>query len=401
MPLQVRHRFLARKSALVRGIVLVPLLAATLAPLPLPVHAQEAAPPHTSRTKLFTILGAVLGGVAGLAVAKGSQSSNRHGCLGVPCVFVGSVVIGAGIGFAIGHESDRQYVSRFRGVASLHPASTNADLEGDPTALAADDRSIAVGGSVGVQVLDAAGAMQSAFLRARGLSGISTVGLSPNGWLAVGSPEGLYMFPPQAGPGALVRAGSVAAIVSGPEHVYVAVNDRIEIVPLADDTTRDWPGVTLESRVHALALDSARSLLWATTDRDLIAFRASGDSLTRVGATPLDAVGLSMALAGDTIAIALGERGIRLFDATNAAAPHVVASWSIAHFAYDVSLDAHRLFVAAGPEGVYVIDIGTSPLRTIGLARSLGFATALASRRGYTYILDRRSVVLRRVLSDF
>jgi hypothetical protein len=367
----------------------------------LPVHAQEAAPPHTSRTRIFTILGAVLGGLAGLAVAKGSQSSNRHGCLGVPCISLGSVAIGAGIGFAIGHESDRQYASRFRGVASLRPASTNADLEGDPVALAADDRSIAVGGSVGVQVLDAGGAMQSAFLRARGLNGISTVGLAPNGWLAVGSPEGLYMFPPSAGPGALIRAGHVAAIAGAARHVYVAVNDRIEIAPLSDDTTATWPGVTVASPVHALAVDSARSLLWATTDRELIAFRTSGDTLVRLGAAPLESVGLRLAQSGDTIAVALGEHGVQVFDVSDPVTPRATASWTIAHFAYDVAIDKQRLFVAAGPEGVYVVDLHSTPMHTIGLARGMGFATALASRRGYTYILDRRSVVLRRVLSDF
>jgi len=35
------------------------------------------------------------------------------------------------------------------------------------------------------------------------------------------------------------------------------------------------------------------------------------------------------------------------------------------------------------------------------VARGLGFATALASDRGYTYILDRRTNSLRRILSRF
>ncbi len=402
MLLPIRQRFIATTSAFTRGVVLLPLVAATLTPsLAVPLRAQDAPPHHTSRTKIFTILGAVLGGVAGLAVSKGSQANGRHGCLGAPCVFVGSILIGAGVGFAFGHESDRAYFSHFRGVAPLHPFSTNAALEGDPVALAADDTSIVVGGSEGVQVFNVTGSLEAALLRARGLNGITTVGLSPNGWLAVGSPAGLYMFPPRAGPGALVRSGSVADVVSGPRHVYVAVNDRIEIAPLADDTTRDWPGVTVESPVHGLALDSARSLLWATTDRDLIAFRVGADSLIRVGAAPLDAVGLRIALCGDTIAVALGEHGVRVFDVSNPAAPRVIASWAIAHFAYDVAIDKQRLFVAAGPEGVYVVDMRGSPMHTIGLAREMGFATALASRRGYTYILDRRNVVLRRVLSDF
>ncbi len=399
----------AAKIARVRRLSLTfavcsPFLGSVLQPLAAtPVFAQEAGHPahRTSRSLIFTVIGAVVGGAVGLAVSKGSGSSGRHGCLGVPCVFAGSVVIGAGVGFALGHGMDRTYYSRYRGVAPIRLASVDAALEGVPTSLTAGDSAVAVGGSNGVEVFGA-DAMQTGVLRARGLNGVSAVALAPpSGWLAVGSPAGLYMFPPHEGPGALVRVGDVAAIAGGAKHVYVAVNDRIEIAPLANDSTATWPGTTVQSPVHALAVDSARSLLWATTDRGLIAFRPDGDSLVRVGSTPLDAVGLRMAFAHDTIAVALGERGVRLFDVSDPAAPRAVASWTIAHFVYDVAIDEERLFVAAGPEGVYVIDLSTSPMRTIGLARSMGFATALASRRGYTYILDRRGVVLRRVLSDF
>lgn len=379
------------------------LILGTIEPVSTRLPAQtDVAPQRTSRTKIFTIVGAVLGSLAGLAVRSGSASKGGHGCLGVPCVVIGSTAIGAGIGYAVGHESDRTYNSRFRGVAPLRLSSVNAELEGDPLALSAGDELVAVGGSAGVELFPEDGPMTTASLRARGINSIMVVALArPTGWLAVGSPAGLYMFPPQVGSGALVRPGDVAAIVGGMGHIYVAVDDRIEIVPLSDDTTRTWPGITVTSPVHALEIDSARSVVWATTDHDLIAFRMDGDSLARIGAAPLESVGLRLAQSGDTIAVALGERGVRLFDVRDPAAPRAIASWTIAHFAYDVAIDKQRLFVAAGPEGVYVIDLTSSPMRTIGLARDMGFATALASHRGYTYILDRRSVVLRRVLSDF
>jgi hypothetical protein len=400
-PGAVRQRGSLCRRALIAILIalsLQPSWAATLAAQ----VADAAAPQRTSRTKLYTILGAVLGGVVGLAVRSGGGSKGGHGCVGVPCVMIGSTLIGAGIGFAVGHESDRSYNTRYRGVQPLRLTSLNAALDGDPVALAAGDSLIAVGGTVGVQTFPELGPMQTPSLRARGINGITAVALAPpNGWLAVGSPAGLYMFPPSAGPGALIRAGDVAAIAGAARHVYVAVNDRIEIAPLSDDTTATWPGVTVASPVHALAVDSARSLLWATTDRELIAFRTTGDTLVRLGAAPLESVGLRMAQSGDTIAVALGEHGVRVFDVSEPMTPRAIASWTIAHFAYDVAIDKQRLFVAAGPEGVYVVDLHSTPMHTIGLARGMGFATALASRRGYTYILDRRSVVLRRVLSDF
>ncbi len=115
----------------------------------------------------------------------------------------------------------------------------------------------------------------------------------------------------------------------------------------------------------------------------------------------LTGAGRALAITHDTAIVALGERGIQLFDTSDPAAPRPLESWTIAHFAYDVSVDKGRLFVAAGPEGVYVLELQGGELRTLGLARSLGFASALASHDGYTYILDRRSNTLRRIPSDF
>ena len=356
---------------------------------------EPTAAPRSSRTKIYTIVGAILGGAIGLGIRSSSGGKSAT-------VVAGSTLIGAGIGFAFGHEADRTYNSRYRGVVPLHLTSVDAHLEGEPIALSADDSLIAVGGSAGVEMLPLIGGMETGILRARGLNSIMAVALAPTtGWLAVGSPSGLYMFPPDLGPGALIRPGDVAAIAGGDRHVYVAVNDRIEIAPLSDDTARTWPGVSMGSPVHALMLDSEHGLLWATSERNLIALRTASDTLVRVGEAPLDAVGLHLAQTGDTIAVALGERGVQLFDVTDPKAPRPIASWTTAHFAYDVSIDKQRLFVAAGPEGVYVVDLRTNPMRTLGLAREMGFATALASRRGYTYILDRRGVVLRRVISDF
>ena len=386
-----RRRIIACSVAAAMAINAAPSWPPTLA-------AQTSEPtvaPRSSRTKIYTILGAILGGAIGLGVRN---SGGRHS----NTVVVGSILIGAGIGFAFGHEADRTYNSRYRGVVPLHLQSVNAHLEGEPIALSADDSLIAVGGSSGVEMLPLSGAMEAGVLRAHGINSIIAVALAPTtGWLAVGSPAGLYMFPPDVGPGALVRPGDVAAIAGGKRQVYVAVNDRVEIAPLSDDTARTWPGLTMGSPVHALMLDPDHGLLWATTDRNLIALRTSSDSLVRVGEAPLGAVGLHLAQTGDTIAVALGERGVQLFDVTDPKAPRPVASWTTAHFAYDVSIDKQRLFVAAGPEGVYVVDLSTNPMRTLGLAHEMGFATALASRRGYTYILDRRGVVLRRVISAF
>jgi hypothetical protein len=153
--------------------------------------------------------------------------------------------------------------------------------------------------------------------------------------------------------------------------------------------------------VTALLGDDARRLLWALTDSALVALRPVADSLERVSTLPLGGPARRLALQGDRIAIALGESGLRLVDVRDPAAPRIVADWHGARYVYDVSLTGDRLFVAAGVEGVYVLSIAGERLTTLGLARELGFATALQSHGAYTYLLDRSSRSLRRISSDF
>ena len=86
----------------------------------------------------------------------------------------------------------------------------------------------------------------------------------------------------------------------------------------------------------------------------------------------------------------MGEKGVALFDITDPTQPKLKTVWTASHFAYDVSIDGARLYVAAGPKGcISWISSGDAP-RTIGVARSLGFASAIVSGNGHTFILDRR-----------
>jgi len=183
--------------------------------------------------------------------------------------------------------------------------------------------------------------------------------------------------------------------------VFVGTATRIEIVPANADTTRGWPGVDVGAAPSALAFDRARGVLWALVDSTLVALRPAGDSLEVVSRTPSGGRGLRLSLLDHRVAVALGERGVVLFDAATPAEPRELGRWSGARFAYDVSLAWRRLYVASGVEGVYVLDTGGSGLQVEGLARELGFAIALASEGGYTFVLDRTTNSLRRFVSDF
>jgi hypothetical protein len=279
----------------------------------------------------------------------------------------------------------------------------DAELDGDPAALAVADSLIAVGGSDGVQVLISnVSLVPQATVRARGLLGIATVDVSPKtGWLALGAENGLYLYPPIRGRGLLVNAGHVAAVAATAERVYSANGDWVMITRVQPDSAQAHPGADLGTEVRALAIDQLRGILWAATDAHLVAFRLNGDSLERMADVAIDGGARRVAAQGDRVAVAVGERGVRIFDVTDPEHPLPHAAWTVARFAYDVSLEGKRMFVAAGPEGVYVCEFHGTHLITLGLARGLGFASAIVSRGGYTYLLDRRTDKLHRFPSDF
>jgi hypothetical protein len=390
-----------------RFALLALTLAATTPALPGRLRAQEgAAPDHrTPRSTILAIVGGLVGGALGTVFARSSSSNLRGSCLGIQCVIVAATAGGATFGYLIGREYDRSWAERYRGVRPIDIPSVNADLDGVPVALAASDSAVAVAGSDGVVLFRSGETLQAQARRAGGLRGISVVALArESGWIALGSPSGLYLYPPGGGPGALARSGAVSAITASERSVLVGVASRLEVAPFETDTTRTWPGVTLAGggAVRDVAIDTERSLAWVVSSRELSSYRLEGDSLVGpLAAVSLAGGGLRLALARDTIAVALGELGIRFFDATDPTNPRAFADWHVARFVYDVSMDRGRVFAAAGPEGVYVLTLAAGKPEAIGLARDLGFVSALVSRGGYTYILDRRTNTLRRINSDF
>ena len=277
------------------------------------------------------------------------------------------------------------------------------ELQGEPNVLTIRDEVAAVGGSEGVQLFSAVDdRLLSIGARANGLHGIGAIDLAPRtSWLALGSRTGLYIYPPLRGPGVLVERANVNAVAAADTRIFVATENRVESIPVSADSVRKWPGTTLSAVVRDIALDEPRAVLWASTDRELVSLRITGDSLVRIGSAPLAGSGLRAVVDRGLAAVAMGEKGVALFDISDAAHPKLRSVWTDARFAYDASIDGPRLFVAAGPEGVYIVNIADDTTKTIGLARSLGFASAIVSHDGHTFILDRRSNELRRIISTY
>jgi len=392
-----------------RPLLFAALTLATLVlpgrPTPLEAQEREGAAARDRRLPRRFMLAAV-GALAGAAASSaylfsGDDNSMGGTCTDRKCVVPISIGGGALIGFMIGREFDQLHALRYRGGAPLNPPTVSTSTIPSATVIAARDTLVAVGGAGGIQLLASGKDLRALGRRARGVRGIAALDLVPGGSLALGSAAGFYLYPPGKGPGSLVREGSTTAVTGGPERVYVGVGARVEVVPPRADTTRTWPGVDLGAPVVALAYDGARRIVWALTDSSLIALRPVGDSIERLGAVKVGAGGRRLAAHGTRVAVAMGEAGVRLFDAADPTSPREIARWNVARFVYDVSFGGRRLYAASGIEGVYVLDAGGQQLVTEGLARELGFAVALASADGYTFVLDRTTDSVRRIPSDF
>jgi len=383
------------------ALALIPL---ALAGSPTVVHGQligdtaaagRITHPHP-RSLVLGIVGTLIGGLAAFGFSKGSGGGRSPGTIAA------GAAAGGLAGFFIGRQLDERRAIAFHGTPALRLPHVDVELEGEPSVLTLRDSTAAVGGSAGVQMF---AAMDERLVllsrRAAGLQGVDALDIAPrSGWLAIGSRAGLYLYPPARGPGLLVRRASINAIAAADTRVFIAIDNRIESVPVKADSVREYPGSTLDASVRDLQLDEARAVLWASTDHSLVALRITGDSLVPIGSVPLAGSGLRFVMEKSLAAVAMGEKGVALFDVADPTQPKLRSIWTAAHFAYDVSIDSGRLYVAAGPEGVYVVDVSGDVPRTIGLARSLGFASAIVSGDGHTFILDRRANALRRIVSS-
>jgi hypothetical protein len=364
-------------------------------PLSLAAQVADATPGErrASRRTVLAILGTIVGGAGG---AFFQRQTAEGACQG--CYVAAGAVIGGVAGFFVGRELDQMHEVRFRGVPRMRIPFDEQTLDGDPLALTARDTLVAVATTTGVTILSSTADLRALARRANGIRGISALDLtSRTHALAVATPTGLYLYPPMRGPGVLLREGTIQAASASDDHVFFAIGPRVEWAPVSADSARPWHGFDLEAPVADLEWDNARRIVWVLADTNLVALAWNGDSARITSRTRVDAGGRSLALHGDRLGIVLGSGGVAILDVHDPAAPLELARWTGTRFVYDAALTGDRLYAGAGPEGVFVIDVSTVPLRTIGLAFDLGFAASLLSRDGYTYILDRRTSSVRRI----
>ncbi len=112
--------------------------------------------------------------------------------------------------------------------------------------------------------------------------------------------------------------------------------------------------------------------------------------LVKLGEVELPAAGRTVRADGRRLAVAAGTAGVFVLDAANPAAPELVQQYRGVRFAYAADLDGAVLYVAAGPEGVAVVDLSGAEPRVVGVAREPRYVTDVAvAGDGRVWVLDR------------
>lgn len=380
--------------------------ALTLA-LALAVAMPNLAPAQSSRGRIprrwiGAVVGAAITGTAAWIYSRTGTSTSSH-CSSPRCVATVMLVGGAGAGFLIGRQFDQLYAMRYRNAPPMTVRGQSIPLSVVPTDIAARGGIIAAAGEGGVEILAAGERLERGDVRARGLRRVAAAVPDPaTNRLLVATGAGLYGFALRGEQlaGGLLRPGDVIAVDVHGDHALVATDRGVDLARLVEDSLvgsaapRVFP-----ARIADVAWDHERGLAWVLTETALVAL-AVGDSglADSLGAFPLFTAGRRLAILRDTIAVAAGEGGVFLLDVSDPRAPRQVAQWSGARFAYDVALGPRAVYLAAGPEGLYVLSPrADGSMTALGLARNLGFVAALDADGSDLYLIDRSGGLLRRI----
>lgn len=370
------------------------------------LSAQEAPRRRLPRRWIGAVIGAAVTSVATILYAQ-SEHKGLGNCTSVRCVGTLSILGGSGAGYLIGREFDQLYQQRYRHAPPMTLRGVALPLAVPPNDMATRDGVLAAAGEGGVEVIRAAGdVLEHGDVRARGLRGVITALPDVEGQrLLVGTTTGLYAYPLAAGlvAGSQLAAGEIAAVDVRGDRALLALGGALVEARLSADTfATTAPPRRFTSRVMDVAFDAERPIAWVLTESALLALAAPDSGLAdSVGAVSLPGAGRRLALRGNTIAVATGEAGVVTVDGTDPGSPRPLARWAGARFVYDVAFGPRGLYIAGGPEGLFAVALRhDSAMTALGLARGLGFVSALDTDGGYLYILDRSGSMLRRVALD-
>ncbi len=230
--------------------------------------------------------------------------------------------------------------------------------------------------------------------RASGVRGIEDVAVLPEQDLLVLSTfSNLLTFPvvDDARPGRVVDERGAGSLQVFHDNLAVAGGDSLRLLRIERGET-DISVATLAEIGNAdyvtdMAFSDFGRIGWVLMGSRLVSYTAA---LERIAEFELPAAGRTVRAQGSQLAVAAGSHGVYLLEAADPAAPRVVQHFDGVRFAYAADLDGDLLYVAAGPEGVAVVDISGAGPTVVGVAREPRFATdVVVTESGDAWILDR------------
>ncbi len=375
-----------------RAAIIVLALSVSAAPL----TAQGGA--RFPRKWIMAGVGALVSGaIAGVYAVHFERDIG--GCSAVRCVVGVTVAAGAFLGFLMGSEMDRLYGLRYAHAPPLSLRGVELRLNVVPNDLALGASTVFVTGEQAVELIRAGPRLERLGMRARGLRGIGPITAdSAANTMFVGTGVGLYRFPLRGdAPGTLAHPGEISAMSGYGEITAIGLGPDFQLVRIADSIIPLGDPVPEMSRVVDLAWQSSE-LLWVLSEDRLASYAVRSDGgVSERGEFVLPSIGRRFAIADTVAVIAAGSGGIYLLDIRNPDEPTEISNWSGARFAYDATIAGGLIYLAAGPEGLYVTRLEEGRIIPVGLARQAGFVAAVEADGPWVYLLDRTGAMLRRV----
>lgn len=381
-----------RSSAAGRGSASHPLLGRSIAlavALAVGSPAPALAQAKSHKRWYFGIGGALAIGLP--AYIFTNDQSFQSSCSSKGCVGFVAGAVGGLIGFLVGLELDNKYERRMRAGPTFDYSFHDVPLDIVPDRIASFPGGAAVVGRGGARVIRADGSIQP---RGSGVRGIEDVAVLPNlDLLILSTFSNLLSFAiaSDTAYGQVIDERGGGSMEVFANRLAVAGLDSIRVLDIRRDddyvSVETVSGVETSDYVTDIAFSGDRGIGWVLSEERLASYEAG---LRKIGEITLPAAGRTVRAEGNRLAVAAGSNGVFVLDITDPARPRVVQRYEGVRFAYAADLDGDRMYVAAGTEGVALVDISGSDPQVLGVAREPRFATdVVVSDAGSVWIVDR------------
>ena len=365
----------------------MPAVAVALLP-PTPAAAQESGP-GSHRKWLGGAIGAVVVGIPTFTSAD--FSPNLGTCTRTECFAPLATAVGFTLGFLLGKEFDDGASRRF-------VAGPRMDLSPRQTVRLPflPDRGRAAGavalwsGAEGLVRLE--GGAQSPRGGLRGLRDATL--LEERAALVAATPSGLFALPLVRDdmPGRRVdaRGARLAAAGSGGGLVVSGAGGLLGFTSLgqgADLELSEAARTTGDPLAADLVWPRASPIAWVLEGPRLVA--RDGRTLEEVGALELTASARSLDVDAALGVVAAGRDGVYVIDVSDPAMPRLAARYQGVRNAFDVALLESRAYVAAGEQGLVVVDVARpAEPKVAAVARNLGSPSLVLRTSGQVWVVD-------------